>query len=344
MIASSNARLFAWLALLALLVPLTARAQSQATPPGEEQVEAARALYREARELHKQGRLKEALAKALDAYRTAATPVTALETGELLVEAGRLVEARDLLRAITLMPVSPRESDKGREARQQAAALGAQLDMRIPKIAFADRPPGVALVLDGRPVASTDAMAWQGVDPGAHALLVRVDDRPCTTVNLSLSEGEERTIDLHDAATACRPAPPPPSPPLPPAPPPAPFRPQAAPPSPPSVVAPTSPWPWIGGAVAGAGVIAIGAGGYLALNAKSSYDSVASQCTARGCSQDGFDVRNSARAQADVATVVMGIGAAAVVGGGLTWWLAPAAHGGAQAVIGPGSVGVVGVF
>jgi hypothetical protein len=342
MIASSNARLFAWLALLALLVPLTARAQSQATPPGEEQVEAARGLYREARELHKQGRLKEALAKALDAYRTAATPVTALETGELLVEAGRLVEARDLLRAITLMPVSPRESDKGREARQQAAALGAQLDMRIPKIAFADRPPGVALVLDGRPVASTDAMAWQGVDPGAHALLVRVDDRPCTTVNLALSEGEERTIDLHDAATACRPPPPPHPPAL--APLPEPGRPPAAPPEPRSVVASASPWPWIGGAVAGAGVIAIGAGGGLALNAKSSYDSVASQCTARGCSQDGFDVRNSSRAQADVATVVMGIGAAAVVGGGLTWWLAPAAHGGAQAVIGPGSVGVFGVF
>jgi len=339
MTASSNARLFAWLALLAPLVPLSARAQLPAAPPTEEQVEAARALYREARELHKQGRVKEALAKALDAYHTASTPVTALETGELLVEAGRLVEARDLLRAVPLMPVSPRESDKGREARQLAASLGAQLDMRIPKIAFAERPPGVELVLDGRPVASTDATAWQGVDPGAHALVVRVDDRPCTTVTLPLSEGEERTIDLHDAAASCRPPPPPP-----PAPPRAPVRPPAPSPEPPPVVAAASPWRWIGVAAAGGGAVAIGVGGYLALSAKSDYGSVAGECTARGCNQDGFDVRNGARARADVATVFMVVGAAAVVGGGLAWWLVPAGHGGPQAVLGPGSVGLVGAF
>jgi hypothetical protein len=341
MTASSNARLLPWLALLAPLVPLSALAQPQPTPPAEDQVEAARALYREARELHRQGRLKEALTKSLEAFHTAATPVTALETGELLVEAGHLVEARDLLRAVPLMPVSPRESDKGREARQQAASLGAQLDMRIPKIAFAERPSGVELVLDGRPVASTDAMAWQGVDPGAHALLVRVDDRPCTTVNLSLSEGEERTIDLHDAATACRPPPP--------APPPValvrlPGRPPSAAPEPAPVPSAASSWRWIGGAAAGAGVVAIGVGGYLALNAKSDYGSVAGECTARGCSQNGFDVRNSARSQADVATGFLVAGAAAVVGGGLVWWLAPAGNGGAQAVIGPGSVGLVGAF
>jgi hypothetical protein len=343
MTASSNARLVVWLALLAPLVPLPARAQPQAAPPSEEQVEAARTLYREARELHKQGHVKEALAKALDAYRTAATPVTALETGNLLVEAGRLVEARDLLRAVPLMPVSPRESDKGREARQQAASLGAQLDMRIPKIAFAARPPGVELALDGRPVASTDATAWQGVDPGALALAVRVDDRPCTTVNLSLSEGEERTVDLHDAAAACRPAPPPPAPPAPVAIVRLPVRPPAPAPEPTSV-ATTGPWRWIGLTAAGAGAVAIGAGGFLALSAKSNYGSVAGECPTRGCNQDGFDVRNSARAQADVATVFIVAGAAAVVGGGLVWWLAPAGRGGADVGIGPGTVRVAGAF
>jgi hypothetical protein len=340
MTASSNARFLAWLALLAPMVPLSARAQAQAAPPTEEQVEAARALYREARELHKQGRVREALAKALDAYRTAPTPVTAFETGELLVEAGRLVEARDLLRAIPLMPVSPRESDKGREARQQAASLGAQLDMRIPKIAFAERPPGVALVLDGRPVAPTDVTAWQGVDPGAHTLLVRVDDRPCTTVNLSLNEGEERTIDLHDAAAACRPPPAPLpafAPPRPPVPAPDP------PPEPTPPVVAQSPWRWIGVAAMGGGAVAIGVGGYLALSAKGDYGSVAGECTARGCNQDGFDVRNSARSRADVATVFMGVGATALVGGAIAWWLAPG-HGAAHAALGPGSVGLVGAF
>lgn len=334
------------LALVALSIPLPARAEPSATPPTEEQVEAARVLYREARDLHKQGRVKEALAKALEAYRTAATPVTALETGDLLVEAGRLVEARDILRSITLLPVSPRESDKGREARQQATALAGQLDMRIPKIAFAERPTGVELVLDGRAVASTDATAWQGVDPGAHALLVRVDERPCTTVNLSLSEGEERTIDLHDAAAACRPAPPPPG-----APPPR----AAARPLPPAPLPPPPPPPgdgggsrrWLGVATMGGGVVALGVGTYLALSAKSDYTSVAGDCPPRGCNQAGFDVRNSARARADVATVFLAVGAAAVVGGGLLWWLAPSSapsSSATRAVLLPGGVAFVGAF
>jgi hypothetical protein len=198
----------------------------------------------------------------------------------------------------------------------------------------------VELVLDGHPVASTDATAWQGVDPGAHALLVRVDDRPCTTVNLSLSEGEERTIDLHDAAAACRPPAASSSPPRAPAPPlPAPETPTAR------GAAPSagSPWTWIGVAAAGGGAVALGVGAYLALSAKSDYASVAGACTPRGCNQDGFDVRNAARDRADVATVVMVVGAVAVVGGALAWWLAPA-RSGTQAFVGPGSVGLAGAF
>jgi len=97
-------------------------------------------------------------------------------------------------------------------------------------------------------------------------------------------------------------------------------------------------------AAAGGGAAAIVVGGVLALNAKSDYGSVASDCTARGCNQEGFDVRNSARSRADVATVFMAGGAAAVVAGGLAWWLAPAGHGGAQAFVGPRGVGVVGRF
>jgi hypothetical protein len=342
MTASSRPWLVAALAVV-LLVPVSARAEPPAAPPTEQQVEAARALYREARELRRQGRTREALEKALEAYHTAPTPVTALEAGDLLVTSGRLVEARDLLRGVPLLPVSPRESDKGRDARQQAVSLAGQLDMRIPKIAFAERPPGVELILDGKPVASTDPTAWQGVDPGGHALLVRVDERPCTTVNLSLSEGEERTIDLHDAASACRPAPPPPPPPPPPA---------APVPTPPRVVTPPletttpepAPWRWVGAAAVGAGAVAIGVGGYLALSAKSDYDSVAGECPARGCSQNGFDVRNGARSRADAATVVMSVGGVVLVGGGLLWWLAPSSRAGVQGFVGPGSVGVSGAF
>jgi hypothetical protein len=340
-----------WLLVtLLLLAPRLAHADTGASPPTEEQVEAARVLYHDARELRRQGRLHEAVARALQAVGVAATPVTALEAGQLLVESGRLVEAREMARGVADMPVSPRESDKGRDARQAAAALAAQLDMRIPKIAVAARPAGVTLSLDGKTLAPTDPTAWLGVDPGPHALVVRVDERPCTTVNLFLSEGEERTIELRDAASTCRPEPPrpeaprtPPSP-LPTAPPVLPLPPPPAPAAPGAVASGSSGWRWAGVATAGGGGVALVVGAAIALHAKSDYDAVTSECPARGCSQAGFDARNDARSQAGVATGVMVVGGIAVAGGLALWWLAPSGTARVGAVVGPGSVGVAGVF
>lgn len=315
---TASSRRLAFALVLACMSPAIARADPPAAPPTEAQIEAARALYRDARELHKQGRLKEAIEKALEAYRTAATPVTALEAGSLLVESGRFVEARDLLRGVALLPVSPRESDKGREARQQASALAASLDARIPKIAVAERPRGADVLLDGKPLAPGDSNAWQGIDPGAHTIVVRVGERTCATITATLAEGEERTIDLHDAAKTCAP-PPPPAPPATAPPPTAPPRAIAPTPAPPAD-ATTSPRTWSGVAVGGAGVVAIGIGGILALVAKSNYDAVASSCPARGCSRDAFDARESARSHADVATVVMIVGATAAASGALLFF------------------------
>jgi hypothetical protein len=347
MIASSKRAVAAAAWLLLVLRPIAARADAPVSPPTEEQIEAARVLYHDARELRRQGRLHEAVDKAMQALAIAATPVTALEAGELLVESGRLVEARDVVRSVALMPVSPRESDKGRDARQLAAALGSQLDMRIPKIAVAARPAGVTLLLDGKPLAPMDPTAWLGVDPGPHAIVVRVDDRPCTTINLTLSEGEERTLELHDAASACRPEPPAVELPRSPVAPDVTTRPAAPVPPPARSPAPRlTGWQWAGLAVGGAGVIAVGVGGGLAVHAKSDYDGVASECPARGCSQDGFDVRTSARSLANAATIVMAVGGVAVGFGAAMWFVPPSSTGtsAVSAFVGPGTVGLAGSF
>ncbi len=334
MIASSSvlapARRLARLSCVACLAwlacPATAWADPPATPvspPSEEQVQSARVPYHEARELHRQGRLKEALERALEAYWIASTPVTALEAGQLLVEGGRLVEARDIVRSVAAFPVSPRESDKGREARQGATALGTALDARIPKIAIAGRATGMDVALDGKPLAASDPTAWLGVDPGAHAVVVRAGDRTCATINVTLAEAESRTIDLRDAASACRKelALPPPTPasaesvaPQPaPAPPPSATKPETT--APATGSPPGNGWRWAGIAIAGAGAVAVGVGGGIALAAKGSYDSVASQCPADGCTASGYSVRQSARSQADVATGIMIGGAVAAAGG-----------------------------
>jgi hypothetical protein len=335
MTASSSA----WIgAALAVFVSVAAQADPLPPLPSEEQVNSARALYRETRELERAGKIKEALDKALEAYNTAATPVTALEAARLLVEAQRLIEARNMARGVALIPVSPRESDKGREARQQAPVLADTLDARIPKLAVGDRPGGVDVMLDGKRLPE-DAMVWQGVDPGAHALELRMGNRSCTTLHVVLAEGEQRTIDLHDAAASCKPetsdasAPPGPSPASHVLSPNAPTEPIGG------EARISHPWRPVAGAVAGLGVAAVGVGAYLAMSAKSDYDSVASQCTP-GCTQPAFEVRTNARSRADVATVVT-IAGAATIGAGALLWFGDPGHTWAQVALGPTSVRLV---
>jgi hypothetical protein len=320
----------ALLALAALAAhPASSRADPPAAAPSEAQIEAGKALYREARELHRAGKLREAVARSLEAYHAASTPVTSLQAGQYLVEAGRLVEARDIVRSVTLLPPSPRESDKGREARQEAAALAASLDSRIPKVAFAGRPPNVEVSLDGRPLAVMDATGWQGLDPGAHSIVVRAGDRTCTTITVTLTEAEARTIDLHDTA-ACRTEPSSAAVEAPPEAPPHPAVPAIAAPQASQAEAPRSPapraasagaWKWAGGVVAGAGLVAVGVGSYLALEAKSDYDAVSAGCGARGCTTGAYEARLNARSKADAATVTMIVGGAAVAGGALVFFL-----------------------
>jgi hypothetical protein len=296
------------LAAIAIAWTRPALADPPPEPPSLEQVEAARAPFREARALHRQGKLGEAIARMLDAYHLASTPVLALEVGRLLVEAARLVEARDLLRGVAALPTSPRESDAGREARQEAALLATELDARISRLSLAGRPPGVDVLLDGRPLAPADPASWQGVDPGDHAITMTIDDHPCAQITVTVGERDARTIDLRSAAPACRPA--------------------SAPP--PLLDAPrpgledreggsSAPSRWGGEALAGAGAVAVGIGTYLLVRAKADYDKVSSECTPRGCNADGFAVRHAAHQQANVATVLVGVGAAAV-GGGLLWF------------------------
>jgi len=331
MIASNRRRRLASHLLCAAFValPASSRADPPAAPPSEEQIEAGKALYKEARELHRAGKQREALARALEAYRAASTPVTSLLVGQYLVEAGRLVEARDIVRGVTLLPPSPRESDKGREARQEAAALAASLDSRIPKVAFAGRPPSVDVALDGKPLAMMDSTGWQGLDPGAHAIVVRAGERTCTTITVTLAEAEARTIDLHDTA-ACRSEGASAAAEAPPDTPPHPALPMTAPPPTPQPEGPRAPapgagspgvWKWTGAAIAGAGLVAVGVGGYLALEAKSDYDAVSAGCGAQGCTTGAYDARVNARSKADVATVTMIFGAAAAAGGALVFFL-----------------------
>ncbi len=73
----------------------------------------------------------------------------------------------------------------------------------------------------------------------------------------------------------------------------------------------------IGLIIAGTGVVLMGVGGVLGLSAKSKYDGA--DCNGSACSSAGVDARDSARSTGNVATILFGVGAAALIGGGVLW-------------------------
>jgi hypothetical protein len=76
----------------------------------------------------------------------------------------------------------------------------------------------------------------------------------------------------------------------------------------------------------GIGVVGVGVGTAFGLMAKSTYDDSTADCDHDVCGRTGHDRRRSAFAQANVATVSFGVGAAALVGGTVLWLTAPRAE------------------
>jgi hypothetical protein len=74
---------------------------------------------------------------------------------------------------------------------------------------------------------------------------------------------------------------------------------------------------------AGAGVVALGVGTYLAFDAKSDYDAAKKECDGTLCGDGPFQASEDARSQGTIATVVFVIGGAALATGAALWFLAP---------------------
>ena len=104
-----------------------------------------------------------------------------------------------------------------------------------------------------------------------------------------------------------------------------------------------------GAAIGGAGVVGLGVSVALAIAAKSRFDQSSPYCNGNRCEQQGLDIRSDAVSRANVATVIFGVGLAAIVGGGALWFTAPRSHpGGSDVAVavtpGLGGAAVMGTF
>jgi len=333
---------------LAVLVPARAGAQQPPHEPTPQELETARSLYKEGKDLRAAGDLSGAIEKLQAAHALGNTPVTGIELARAFEAAGKLVEAREVALSIAHIPVAGDEREKSAEARVDAAKLADDLRARIPTLRA--KVTGLAsgepahLAIDGVGVPDVALAEPQKVDPGKHVLELHAGEgATAREVRAEVTAVEGRSVEVllevPAAPSSLQPTPAPPSA-TPPQSEPAPAE------APRHGTMPTL--SKVGLAVAATGVAAGLITGYVALDHK---NALGGECSGDQCQKGmpGASDLDAARTAATISTVsfcIAGVGLAAVVIGLVTDHssAAPATSARIAPWLGPGAAGIHGSF
>lgn len=175
-----------------------ARAQAQPTPPGpDDQAAVVRALFEEGVGFSDRG----AWAPAADRFRRALAlrnvPVIAHNLGVALARLGHVVEATEVLRAVT------RDPGASAEVREAARQELEQAQRRVGRLTIALRgdPAGASVTLDGRPVPEALYGVARPIDPGRHIVRAVRGDEEVARSAVTVAEGRSETLSI-DVGTA----------------------------------------------------------------------------------------------------------------------------------------------
>jgi hypothetical protein len=314
-----------------LLVSLPAASSAQPPPaaqPSAADLESARELFKEGRELRQAGDLPHALERFKAAHAYGQTPVTALELGRTHIQLGELVEGREVLLSVARMKVQSDETDKSAAARAEAADLAEEVKKRISTVMVkvAGTPPEASaqVTVDGSVVPVVGLVGIRKTNPGKHVVIVRAGAREETrTVEVEEGKTQEVTFDL--ASTTAEPV---------------------RPPSPTggSGTRSISPVTWIG---LGLGVAGIGVGAVGGIIALGKASDVNAACDGMHCPPATKDTVDSGRSAATISTIGFAVGGAGLIAAAVGYFILskPRASGAyAAPFVTAGSVGIDGRF
>jgi hypothetical protein len=286
------------------MVLLATPAGAQKTKPSE-----AETLFNTARDLMAQQRFADACPMLSRSDQLMPAVGTALNLGLCSERVGRTASAILAYKeAISLAEQMGTEEKKRLQlAHDRVAALEPRL-VRLKLAVSPDNPPSLQIKRDGIAIDRSQWTAAVPVDPEDHLIEASAPGKVAwqTTINASTEGGSVLVtvpllIDMQTASTL-------------------------AVANGPAEAAPQSSHTGrilgeLGLLVLGVGALA--AGGVLALGAKSEYDDGQSLCNTSGCPTQTESIDHSAVVRGDVATVMMGVGGAALVGAGVLWILTP---------------------
>ena len=229
------------------------------------------------------------------------------------------------------------EGAKEKKARERATALE-------PKLSYVEVRVVVGAGVET--VVTVDRVEAKGptlVDPGDHALEVKVGSPPAiSTISMTISIASAGTTVLTIPATPATEAnlaftasaaePPIPTP-----------RDPA--PAPVKIIHETVSPQQIASAITfGVGVVSLGLGVGLGLSARAKFRDADAHCLGDLCDAAGARMSDDARRQGRIATLALGVGAAAMVGGAILWLTAPKTSTTTTVGLGPQGIVLAGSF
>ncbi len=279
---------------VAFFVAFLTPAIAMAAGPSAQDLETARALYKEGKDLRAAGNLRGALEKLKAAHALGHTPITGIELARTEAQLSLIVEAREVCLGIVRMPVEADESARTVEARKEADKLADELKPRIPSVRIhitSGEPPIVTV--DGETVPAEALDQPRKIDPGHHVVTAHVEGGTTVSGAVDVIEGQTGAVTL------------------------------APPPAPVALKHPSDDKPRerhharlnalsvLGIVVTGAGLLAGAAGGVAALNAS---DQVKRTCdTNKVCDATSWSVVSGGKVDAAISTIGFAVAGAGVV-------------------------------
>ena len=277
-----------------ILAVLCLTATAQANP-------AAQALFEEGRRLVESGRHEEACPKFRESQAMDPGIGTLYNLAECLEVTGRTASAWAAFHEAADMARNAGQAERETAARARAVALEPRLIRLRVDVPPQARAAGLTIRRNNADVGQAQWGVDVPTDPGVHIVVAEAPGKVRRQWSVTLM-GDGTTQVLHIEPLEAAPAPAPKA---------EPTVPVTSEPSDPDL----STWGWILG---GAGVVGVGVGTAFALSARSKYDDSLAFCNdsdPNRCNATGVSLREDARGRGNVATVALGLGGAALIGG-----------------------------
>ncbi|CAN5732297.1 hypothetical protein BH09MYX1_BH09MYX1_63820 [soil metagenome] len=188
-----------------------------AAGPTAQDLETARVLYKEGKELRAKGDLKGAYPKLLAAHSLGHTPLTGIELAKVEVDLGLLVEAREVCLGIARMPVESDETKRSAEARDDAAVLAESIKGRIASLVIRIVSPPthaeLTVEVDDVRVPSSALTEPRRMNPGRHQIRAHFEGGEPLVLDVDVVEAQTKDVALSPPLPAVVIVPPPPPPP-----------------------------------------------------------------------------------------------------------------------------------